>query len=119
METSNDIMPMVGTETYTNDGIGVESKMDAGIGIFQSTIMSQHEAMSPLNEIPELMVSLFVEPSEPIQNGASQRTLTLKVKAKDGSKLSLPTSGAQRAIEQEDGSVVLQINLDSPAVATA
>ena len=117
-ETSNDIMPMVGTETYTNDGIGVESKMDAGIGIFQSTIMSQHEAMSPLNEIPELMVSLFVEPSEPIQNGAIQRTLTLKVKAKDGSKLSLPTSGAQRAVEQEDGSVVLQINLDSPAVAT-
>ena len=118
-ETSNDIMPMVGTETYTSEGTNVESKTDAGIGVFLSTIMSQHEAMSPLNEIPELMVSLFVEPNEPIRIDASQRSLTLKVKAKDGSTLSLPTSGAQRAIEQEDGSVVLRINLDSPAVATA
>lgn len=117
-ETSNDIMPMSGIETYTSKGINVESKMDAGIGMFRSTMMSQHDALSPLNEIPELMVSLFVEPNEPIQIGASQRTLTLKVKAKDGSKLTLPTSGAQRAVEQEDGSVVLQINLDSPAGAT-
>ena len=117
-ETSNDILPMVGTETYTNDGIGVESKMDAGIGIFQSTIMSQHEAMSPLNEIPELMVSLFVEPNRPIQNDASQIKLTLKVSTKDGSKLSLPTAGAQHATVLDDGSVVLQINLDSPALAT-
>jgi hypothetical protein len=117
-ETSNSIMPMVGTDTYTIDGIGVESRMDAGIGVFRSTIMSQHEAMSPLNEIPELMVSLFVEPNVPIQNGASQKTLTLNVKTKDGSKLSLPTTGAQHAINQDDGSVVLSINLEDPAAAT-
>ncbi len=117
-ETSNDILPMVGTETYTNEGTSVESKMDASIGVFLSTIMSEHEAMSPLNEIPELMVSLFVEPNKPIQNDSSRETLTLKVKAKDGSKLTLPTSGAQRAVTQEDGSVVLQINLGAPVVAT-
>lgn len=117
-ETTNDIMPMVGIETYAADGLGVESKMNAGIGVFRSTIMSQHEALSPLNEIPELMVSLFVEPNVPIQNDASQKTLTLKVKTRDGSKLSLPTTGAQRATQLEDGSVLLEINLDAPSSAT-
>jgi hypothetical protein len=117
-ETSNDIMPMVGIETYRYDGIGVESTMDSGIGVFRRTIMSQHEAMSPLNEIPELMVSLFVEPNVPIQNDASQRELTLKVKTKDKSKLSLPTTGSQRATAQDDGSVILNINLDAPVEAT-
>ena len=117
-ETSNDVMPMVGREAYTMDGISVESKMDAGIGEFQSKIMSHHDAMSPINEIPELMVSLFIEPNIPIKNDANQKQLKLNVKSKDGSKLMLPTTGAQHAIPQEDGSVVLVINLDAPAAAT-
>lgn len=117
-ETTNDIMPIVGIEMYTSEGLNVGSRLNAGFGDILTTIMSQHEAMSPLNEIPELMVSLFVEPSAPIQNDANQKTLKLRITTKDGKPLTLPTTGAQRATQQEDGSVLLDIDLDAPVPAT-
>lgn len=115
-ETVNDKMPVVGTEYYTSEGLSIGSYMNAGFGVIENKLMSKHDALSPVNEVPELMVSLFVEPSKPIDNEATQ--LTLSITSKDGSALTLPSVGAQRATNNEDGSVNLVVDLDSPLAAT-
>ena len=78
--------------------------------------MEKHDALSPVNEVPELMVSLFVEPSKKIDNTKTQ--LAMKVTSKDGTKLTLPSTGYQRSQSNEDGSVTLTIDLASPIEAT-
>ncbi len=115
-EVVNDKMPIIGTEFYSPDGVNVGSSIDAGFGLIENTIMSKHDAMSPVNEVPELMVSLFVEPDQPIDNSASQ--LTLSVKSKDGSTLTLPSAGAQSVTQNEDGSVTVVVDLNSSGEAT-
>jgi len=115
-ETMNDKMPIVGTEYYVLNGTNVGSSVNAGFGAIENKILSKHEALSPINEVPELMVSLFVEPNKPIDNDATQ--LTMKITSKDGSKVELPSAGSQSATSNEDGSMTLVINLDAPLAAT-
>ena len=117
-EAVNDKMPIVGMEFYAANGMNVGSSMNAGFGAITTTIMSKHDALSPVNEVPELMVSLFVEPNKPIPNKPELKQLTMKITSKDGSALALPTSGAQRATTNKDGTVTLVLDLDSPVVAT-
>ena len=116
--TENNVMPIIGSEVYTNEGVRVRSSVDAGFGDIINTLTTKHEAMSPINEIPELMVSLFVEPNKPIPDDPQLKRLTLQIKSKDGSVLDLPTSGAQRATSNADGTVTLEIDLDAPVDAT-
>lgn len=116
-ETVNDKMPVKGTEYYTALGMHVGSLVDAGFGAIENTIMSKFDALSPVNEVPELMVSLFVEPNKPIAKDAKR--LTMKVTTKDGSKVDLPSVGMQHATTNEDGSATLVIDLDVPSKATA
>ena len=115
-ETINDKMPIVGTEYYASNGLNVGSSMKAGFGAIENTIMSKHEALSPINEVPELMVSLFVEPTMPIDNDATQLTMTIT--SKDGGEVFLPSVGSQSATNNEDGSVTLVIDLEDPLPAT-
>jgi hypothetical protein len=115
-ETVNDKMPVTGTEFYTTNGLHVGSSVDAGFGAIENKIMTKYEALSPVNEVPELMVSLFVEPNVPIAKGANR--LTMKVTTKDGTKVDLPSVGMQRATSNEDGSATLVIDLDAPIAAT-
>lgn len=115
-ESVNDKMPIIGTEYYTNTGLNVGSSMNAGFGAITNAIMEKHDALSPVNEVPELMVSLFVEPSKKIDNTKTQ--LAIKVTSKDGTKLTLPSAGYQRSQSNEDGSVTLTIDLASPTEAT-
>jgi len=117
-ETVNDKMPIVGTEFYTADGKNVGSSMNAGFGAIATTIMSKHEALSPINEVPELMWSLFVEPNRAIPNDPTLKQLILHVRSKDGSVLELPTAGFQTATKNEDGTVTLVLDLDTPIAAT-
>jgi len=117
-ETVNDKMPIVGTEFYTADGKNVGSSMNAGFGTIATTIMSKHEALSPINEVPEFMVTFFVEPNRAIPNDPTLKQLILHVRSKDGSVLELPTAGFQTAIKNEDGTVTLVLDLDTPIAAT-
>ena len=115
-ETVNDRMPIVGTEFYTTAGLSVGSAMNAGFGAIENTIMSKYDALSPVNEVPELMVSLFVEPNKPIPSGASK--LTMRIKTKDGTKVELPSVGMQKATSNEDGTATLVVDLEAPIRAT-
>ncbi len=115
-ESVNDKMPIVGTEFYSLKGMNVGSSMNAGFGAIENKIMSKHDALSPVNEVPELMVSLFVEPNRPINIEARQLAMTIT--SKDGSAIKLPSVGSQHATNNEDGSVSLVIDLDRPIEAT-
>jgi hypothetical protein len=115
-ETENDKMPVKGTEFYTAKGMHVGSSVDAGFGAIDNRIMSKFDALSPVNEVPELMVSLFVEPNKPIAKDAKR--LTLKVTTKDGAKVKLPSVGTQQATTNEDGSATLVIDLGVTSKAT-
>ena len=117
-DSENDVMPITSREKYRSDGLSVGSSMNAGFGNIETIITSKHEALSPLNEIPELMVTLFVEPNMPIPDDTSLRQVQLKVKTKDGSPLILPSIGAQNATRHEDGSVTLAINIDAMQAAS-
>ena len=117
-ESANDVIAVTSTEYYTENGVNVGSEINAGFGIIETVICSQYEAISPINEIPELMVSLFVEPNKPISNDPKIRQLTLIVSSKDGSDIDLPSIGAQRTTKNEDGTVTLEVNLDDSIKAT-
>ena len=116
-ETVNDRMPIVGTEFYTLAGLSVGSSMNAGFGAIETAIMSKYDALSPVNEVPELMVSLFVVPNKPIPSDASKLTMRIKTK-KDGTKVDLPSVGMQKATSNEDGSATLVVDLEAPIRAT-
>jgi len=114
--TVNDKTPVTGTEYYTVEGMHVGSSVDAGFGAIDNKVMTKFDALSPVNEVPELMVSLFVEPNKPIAKHAKR--LTMKVTTKDGSKVELPSVGMQHATTNEDGSATLVIDLGVPSTAT-
>ena len=115
-ETVNDKLPVVGTEFYTTEGQSIGSKMNAGFGAIENKIMTKHEALSPVNEVPELMVSLFVEPNKIISKDLSK--ITMRIKTKDGTKIDLPSVGMQTATSNDDGTATLVIDLNSPSDAT-
>ncbi len=115
-ETVNNRMPVVGTEFYTQAGLSVGSVMNAGFGAIETAIMSKFDALSPVNEVPEMMVSLFVVPNKPIPTDASK--LTMRIKTKDDTKVDLPSVGMQKATSNEDGSTTLVVDLEAPIRAT-
>ncbi|MBC8201594.1 MAG: transglutaminase domain-containing protein [Planctomycetes bacterium] len=115
-ETVNNKMPVVGTEFYTLTGVSVGSAMNAGFGAIETIITPKFDALSPVNEVPELMVSLFVEPNKPIPSDTSK--LTMRITTKDGKKVDLPSVGMQKATSNEDGSATLVVDLEAPISAT-
>jgi hypothetical protein len=115
-ETVNDKMPIISTEFYTTEGQNIGSSMNAGFGLIENKLMFKNDALSPVNEVPELMVSLFVEPNKPIDIEATQLAMTIT--SKDGSAIKLPSVGSQHATNNEDGSVSLVIDLDRLIAAT-
>ena len=116
-ETVNDKISVKGTEFYTDSGLHVGSKMNAGFGAIENKIMSKYDAMSPINEVPEMMVSLFVEPNKPIAQDATKLTMHVKTK-KDDTKVELPSTGMQTVKSNKDGTAIVVVDLNSPADAT-
>ena len=62
-------------------------------------------------------MSLFVEPNKTIDNEATQLTMSITSK-KDGTEITLPSVGSQRATSNEDGSVTIVVSLNSSIEAT-
>lgn len=115
-ETVNDKMPVIGTEWYSHDGTNVGSSINAGFGAIENRLMPKHDALSPVNEVPELMVSLLVEPNLPID--IEETKLTMLVKSKDGSSIELPSVGMQHVSGNNDGTATVVVDLENPIEAT-
>ena len=117
-KTENDALPITGIDTYDSSGKKIETAMNAGFGEMKNTLMSKQAAQSPVSEIPELMVTMFIEPSQEIPNDSSLRTLKMVTRTKDGTAIQLPSCGYQTATLNPDGSCSVVVNLNSPSTAT-
>ncbi len=118
-ESTNNIMPVASTEWYAKDGLSLGSEMDAGFGLIRNSLMSKNEALSPVNEIPELMISMFIEPNVRIPDDEDLGRIVMNVKTKDGSKVELPNAGHQFVTANEDGSAIVTIDLNRAVPATS
>jgi hypothetical protein len=63
-KTENDAMPVTGIDSYDSTGKKIETIMNAGFGEMKNTLMTKQSAQSPVGEVPELMVKMFIEPSK-------------------------------------------------------
>ena len=118
-ESTNNVLPVASNEWYTREGLNVGSEMNAGFGAIRNTLMSKHDALAPVNEVPELMISMFVEPNMRIPEDEDLDRLVMKVKSKDGSKVELPNSGHQFVITNDDGTATVIVDLNNAVPATS
>ena len=118
-KTENDAMPVTGIDSYDSTGKKIETIMNAGFGEMKNTLMTKQSAQSPVGEVPELMVKMFIEPSKKIPSDGSVRKITMNTKSQDGTPVSFPSSGYQTAKANADGTCTVVINLDEPQTATA
>lgn len=122
--TSN--LPTGATTRVDKDGVLVASSVKLG-GLDLATRLASREAALDVRvgELPEVMVATFVRPDRPIRDVMNKRTLTLRVRAKEGALPALPSTGAQRvqpvksgAAGEAGGAVELVIDLDKPLQAS-
>lgn len=113
----NDRMPVASSEAYTEDGISAESTVNAGFGAIRQALTTEANARQVVTDVPELMLTMLVAPDKPIPGGFAQRTLSMRLRTKDGTLLDIPTIGAQRATAKPDG-VLLEVDIDDPHPAT-
>ena len=118
-KTENDAMPITGIDSYDSTGKKIETAMNAGFGEMKNILMSKQSAQSPVGEVPELMVTMFIEPDQKIPSDGSVRKIEMIAKSKDGRSVVFPTSGYQTATANKDGSCTVVLDLDQPQVATA
>ena len=118
-QTENDAMPIKGVDTYDADGIKVVTAINAGFGNMENILMSEQAAQSPVGQVPELMFSLFIEPSKEIPIGTAVRSIKMIAKTKDNTPMVLPTSGFQSTTANSDGSCTVVVDLQKPAPATS
>ena len=118
-KTENDAIPITGIDSYDSTGKKIETIMNAGFGEMKNTLMTKQAAQSPVGEVPELMVKMFIEPSQKIKSDGSVRKIEMIAKSKDGTPVLFPTSGYQTTVANADGSCTVVLDLDQPQIATA
>ncbi|MDP7009687.1 MAG: transglutaminase-like domain-containing protein [Phycisphaerales bacterium] len=118
-KSENDVLPVVGTDMYDENGRKIESVINAGFGEMKNTLTTKKAAQSPVGEIPEMMVSQFIEPSSAIPSDPSPQRISMIARSKDGVAVSLPTCGYQVTSQNADGSsnVVVDLSKANPALA--
>jgi hypothetical protein len=114
----SDAIPVTIIDSYNSAGRKVETMMNAGFGEMKNTLMSKQSAQSPVGEVPELMVTMFIEPSQKIPSDGTVRTIEMIAKSQDGTPVLFSSSGYQRATANADGSCTVVLDLDQPQVAT-
>jgi hypothetical protein len=121
-KTTNSMFPgLVSTSKFSSDGFQVYDEVNTGFGRMVTRIAARKEAMAVGGApAPELMVSTFVKPDQPIERPMQAKTLALRLKSRDGELPALPEEGAQR-VEMEDGSraAIVTIDITSPLPAEA
>lgn len=112
-----DVQPGVETLEHLDEN-GDPVRMETQLGGLGLTITKSDRATvmgAPAAEAPELMTSLFIEPSRPIRNAHSTKQATFVVRAKDGPLQGIPSTGYQRAVRIDESSVRVTVDLTEPA----
>lgn len=118
--TNDVIAPMHATEQYDENARMVYQEMNMGLGIMVMRLVDRATAKATDGAAaPEMLFESFVVPDKPIEDVMRKRTLTMRLRAKDGELPVLPTAGSQIAKMAEDNrSAVLTVNIDAPQPAT-
>ncbi|MCA9295932.1 MAG: transglutaminase domain-containing protein [Phycisphaerales bacterium] len=116
---STDMPGIPMSATYSADGVMVEQTMTMPIGAMVSRLTTKADAVGGEIVAPELMLTNFVALDQPLSGLDRRRSITFDVRTKDGSKVELPTAGAQRITMNPDGtSARVTVSLDDPVPAT-
>jgi hypothetical protein len=115
---SNSMMPSVkSTAKYSSDGIKVHEVVPMpGLGEITTRLVSKEEAHNGGDGavVPEVMVSMFIKPDRPLPGIDHASTLTMRIRAKEGTLPVIPSAGVQRVEMAEDRTSAL-VTLDMHA----
>lgn len=94
------------------DRAGEVIRSETRIGAFSITMLlaDRELALSPLDP-PELMQSLFITPSRPIEGARASRVATYVLKVAEGEMAALPAEGVQRVERLAPGAMRVTIDL--------
>ncbi|HWB18733.1 MAG TPA: transglutaminase-like domain-containing protein [Phycisphaerales bacterium] len=107
-EATSDMMPVTSTEFYDAEGVLIESRMPLGIGELVTRRTTKEEALANAEGgAAEILTPSFVKPDERLPNLDTAKSVTLRVKTKDGKALDLPSAGGQSVQKTDDPSAEL------------
>ncbi|MEM1186444.1 MAG: transglutaminase-like domain-containing protein [Planctomycetota bacterium] len=121
MNSTVDLQPGIVTVEHLDDN-GEPIRLETSMGGFDVVITASDRATAtgtPAGLPPELMTSLFIEPSRPIRNAHRTRTASYVVRAKAGELSDLPSVGFQTAERLDEGSFRVVVDLNAAAEAFA
>ena len=108
----------VGEDLVATDGVLLRQVTSLPFGEMRVELTDEATAKMASENVPELLVSLFVQLDKPIKQARTSRTLEMLVRAKDGVLEDLPSAGAQRSERLGEGEILIKVNLDEPLPAT-
>jgi transglutaminase-like putative cysteine protease len=120
-ETRNSAMPgLTSISKYDAEGRMIYEEAAAPFGTIVTRLTTRADAIAAAGgPAPEMMVSLFVEPSKPIDRPRETTRATMRIRVKDGDLPEIPSAGAQRVERSEDGeSATLKVNIHDNVPAT-
>ena len=85
----------VGEDLVATDGVLLRQVTSLPFGEMRVELTDEVTAKMASENVPELLVSLFVQLDKPIKQARTSRTLEMLVRAKDGVLEDLPSAGAQ------------------------
>jgi hypothetical protein len=95
----------------------VKTIMTASFGELESTLTDRATAMGGSDgPAPELFVSLFVKPTRSLGRQVDVRRAFLRLTTKDGSPLTLPSSGAQTIAGEGDAGLLLLVEREASMI---
>ena len=117
-KSSTSAMPgSVGEDLVASDGVLLRQVTSLPFGEMRVELTDEATAKMASENVPELLVSLFVQLDRPIKQARTSRTLEMLVR-EDGVLEDLPSAGAQRSERLSEGEILIKVNLDEPLPAT-
>jgi transglutaminase-like putative cysteine protease len=107
------------TEYIDTDGILLRSTLDLGMFKIDVTAADRATALAENADAPELMTSLFITPSKPIDNPRRTTKATYILSVPDGTLPDIPTAANQRAERLDDRTARVTVDTTIPAVPFA
>lgn len=112
-------LPVEMSVWISKDWRNVRTTMKAAFGNICSTMTDQTTAQSlHAGPVPELFVSLFVQPTGSIKDFAKADRAQMKLTTVDGEAIRLPSAGGQSVVNEADGQLTIEVAAEGSSEAT-